>query len=163
LGLFTKGLVATPKDSRKFEDNMTRIVVHNHLPTTRSIGRFRATAGVRDHSDCGCGCGGKGDCNHSHDAPTHSQRDQSGYTKAELGIDVTYTKGGYGRPKISESRHYSVPDVTVDPRGHPPSGAFVADQLRRQPGYHSMIKDGWTAGKVEGYYKREQRDVGRMV
>jgi hypothetical protein len=201
---------------------MTRIVVHNHLPTTRSLGRFRATAGVLDHKDCGCGCGGKGDCNHSHDdkpgpadygqpkavgpdvkfmgGPTGrwnafingkmlrridgagrtwktregalaaakaempvAQRDKSGYAKAELGIDVTWSKGGYGRPKISEPRHYSVPDVTVDPRGHPPSSAFVGDHLRRQPGYHSMIKSGWTADKVEGYYKREQRDVGRMV
>jgi hypothetical protein len=133
---------------------MTRIVLHNHLPATRSVGRFRATAGVRD-SGCGCGCGGKGDCNHSHD--------KGSYPKAELGIDVTWTKGGYGRPKISEARHYSVPDVAVDPRGYAPSGAFVSDQLRRQPEYHSMIKSGWTADKVEGYYKREQRDVGRMV
>ena len=134
---------------------MTRIVLHNHLPATRSVGRFRTTAGVRDHQDCGCGCGGKGDCNHSHD--------KSPYAKAELGIDVTYVKGGYGRDKTIETRHYSVPNVVVDPRGHPPSGAFVADQLRKQPGYHSMTKSGWTADKVEGYYKREQRDVGRMV
>ncbi len=135
---------------------MTRIVLHNHLPMTRSLGRFRATAGVRDHKDCGCGCGGRGDCNHSHDQ-------SGGYPKAELGIDVVYTKGGYGREKISEARHYSVPGVTVDPRGHAPSGAFVSDQLRRQPGHASMVKAGWTADKVEGYYKREQRDVGRMV
>lgn len=301
---------------------MTRIVLHNHLPATRSIGRFRATAGVRDQSDCGCGCGGKGDCNQSHDAsplekakqnylkqsdlltkankevreltankqktkalvtevynrydkvkkdfeiarqeldrlerrgandeqpgpddygmpkamgpdakfmggrtarwnafvngkmlrrtdgagrtwktregalaaakaemstqrhdkfrndfdrdPTKEEqrrmvegsilrprgRDKSGYATAELGIDVTWVKGGYGRPKISEARHYSVPNVTVDPRGHAPSGAFVSDQLRRQPEYASMVKSGWTADKIEGYYKREQRDVGRMV
>jgi hypothetical protein len=267
---------------------MTRIVVFNHLPmrsATRSIGRFRATASVRDHhDDCGCGCGGKGDCNHSHDdagefhvtlvsrtggktksviikasseeealatarrqnpagsfykvdtgkgatrandaspletakqnylrqsellTKAHkevreltanrqktsalvnevynrydrvkrdfeaakqeldrlersSQRDgkNGDYTTAELGIDVIWTKGGYDRPKITESRHYSIPEVAVDPRGYAPSGAFVAEQLRRHPGYREMTQSGWTLGKVEGYYKREQRDVGRMV
>lgn len=126
-----------------------RVVLHNYL--TRDIGRFRATGGARD---CGCGCGGKGDCNHAHD---------DGYSKAELGIDVTYIKGGYGRPKISETRHYTVPSVLVDPRGYAPSSPFVAGELRKQPGHISMVKSGWTAEKAEGYYKREQRDLGKMV
>jgi hypothetical protein len=85
------------------------------------------------------------------------------YSKAELGIDVTYAKGGYGRPKILETRHYTVPNIMVDPRGYAPSGAFVAAELRKQPGHTSMVKSGWTAEKAEGYYKREQRDVGKMV
>lgn len=85
------------------------------------------------------------------------------YAKAELGIDVIYTKGGYGRPKITETRHYTVPNVGVDPRGHAPQPAFVMGQLRAQPEHRGMVKDGWTPEKVEGYYKREQRDVGRRL
>lgn len=127
-----------------------KVVLHNYM--TRNIGRFRATGGAQDHRDCGCGCGGKGDCNHAHDQ----------YSKAELGIDVTYAKGPMGK-QISESRHYTVPNVLVDPRGYAPSGAFVAAELRKLPGHQSMVKSGWTAEKAEGYYKREQRDVGRMV
>ena len=129
-----------------------KVVLHNYV--TRNIGSFRATGGARDHRDCGCGCGGKGDCNHSRD---------EGYSKAELGIDVTYVKGGYGRPKMTETRHYTVLNVLVDPRGYAPSGPFVAAELRKQPGHASMVKSGWTAEKAEGYYKREHRDVGRVV
>lgn len=129
---------------------MTRMIIHNYM--TRNIGSFRAVGGAKDHKDCGCGCGGKGDCNHDH------SRDKS-YTQAELGIDVTYEKGTIGN-KIKESRHYSVPNVTVDPRGHAPSGVFVAGQLRQLPGHIDMVRNGWTAAKAEGYYKKEQRDVG---
>lgn len=132
---------------------MRRIIVHNYMRGA-SVGRFRATAGVRDQKDdCGCGCAGKGDCNHAHDE----------YAKAEMGIDVLYVKGGYGCPKITERRAYTVPNVLVDPRGYPPSGPFVAQHLRNQPEHQSMVKSGWTAEKAEGYYKREQRDVGRKV
>ena len=125
-----------------------RIIVHNHL-RGRSVGSFRATAGVRDHKDCGCGCGGKGDC---------QQHDN--YAHAEMGIDVQYVKGGYGRPKMIETRSYTVPNVLVDPRGNPPSGPFVAQHLRSLPEHQGMVKAGWTAEKAEGYYKREHRDVG---
>jgi hypothetical protein len=130
---------------------MSRFVIHNHL--TRSVGRFRATAGVQDHGDCGCGCGGSGGCSH----------DRSEYPRAELGIDVTYIKGGYGRPKLTEHRHYSVSSVQVDPRGNAPSGAFVAGILRRLAGHKEMVTSGWTAEKAEGYYKKEQRDFGEVV
>lgn len=129
---------------------MARIVVHNYM--TRSVGRFRATGGAQDHLDCGCGCGGKGNCNHSHDSKD--------YAKAELGIDVTYSKGSMGREML-ETRHYDVPNITLDPRGRAPEQAFVAAELRRQPGHIDMVKGGWTAKKAEGYYKREQRDVSR--
>ena len=128
---------------------MTRMVIHNYM--TRNIGSFRAVGGAKDHKDCGCGCGGKGDCSHdhSHDAD---------YSKAELGIDVTYEKGTMGN-KIKESRHYSVPNILVDPRGYGPDPAHVASALRRLPGHIGMIRDGWTAARAEGYYKKEQRDV----
>lgn len=72
-------------------------------------------------------------------------------------------KGGYGRPKTTEHRHYSVPSVQVDPRGHAPSGAFVAGILRRLDEHKQMVSQGWTAEKAEGYYKKEQRDVGEVV
>lgn len=88
---------------------------------------------------------------------------RDGYAKAELGIDVTYLKGGFGRPRVTEQRHYTVPDVLVDPRGYPPQPAFVVGQLRGLSDHRSMIKDGWTTEKIEGYYKREQRDVGKML
>lgn len=135
-----------------------KVVVHNHL--SRNIGRFRATAAVRDHKhDCHCG----GACD---DCRKHSQlrlaRD-NGYVKGELGIDVTYVKGGYGRPKTTETRHYTVSGVLIDPRGYAPSAPFVADQLRKQPEHQRMVKSGWTAEHAEGYYKREQRDVGEVV
>lgn len=129
-----------------------KVAIHNHVRGS-SVGRFRATAAARDHGDCGCGCGGKGNCGHAHDQ----------YTYAELGIDVTYMKGGYGRPKMIETRHYTVPRVLVDPRGYPPEGAFVATELRKQPGHQEMVRGGWSPEKAEGYYKREQRDVGRKI
>src|ERR1017187_7084778 len=100
---------------------MTRMVIHNYM--TRNIGSFRATGGAKDRraSDCGCGCGGKGDCNHDH---SHDDA----YAKAELGIDVTYEKGTIGN-KIKETRHYTVPNVMVDPRGYGPQPAGVAAEL----------------------------------
>jgi len=129
---------------------MSRVVIHNHM--SRNIGRFRATAPVRDRGSCPCGCGGA--CNHNHD--------REGYAKAELGIDVTYAKGAMGR-QVHETRHYTIPNVTIDPRGHAPEPAFVAAELRKQPGHQDMIHAGWSADDVQGYYKREQRDVGRKI
>ena len=129
-----------------------KVAIHNYV-RGGSVGRFRATAPARDKHDCGCGCGGHGDCNHAHDQ----------YSKAELGIDVNYVKGGYGKPKITERKHYTIPNVIVDPRGYAPSGPFVAAQLRVLPEHQRMIHAGWTAEDAEGYYKREQRDVGRKV
>lgn len=75
---------------------------------------------------------------------------------------MTYAKGPMDK-KLIETRHYSVPGVTVDPRGYAPSSPFVAGELRRQPGHKAMVLGGWTAEKAEGYYKREQRDVGKRV
>jgi hypothetical protein len=131
---------------------MPRIVIHNYA--TRNVGRFRATAAVHDHGSGGCSCGGTcGDCS--------QQRDST--SKADLAIDVRYIKGGYGRPKIFESRHYVVSDVIVDPRGHAPGPEFVRSQLYRQPGHREMSKEGWSVDHIEGYYKSEQRDTGRRI
>lgn len=83
-------------------------------------------------------------------------------THADLSIDVTYTKGPTGKT-ITETRHYVVPNFLIDPRGVGPQPAGVAAELRRQPGHISMVRDGWTASRAEGYFKREKRELGDQV
>lgn len=128
-----------------------KVILHNHM--TRNIGRFRATGGAKDHKhDCRCG----GACD---DCRKHARlRSRDEYSRGEMGIDVTYAKGN-----MFEHRHFTVPDVLIDPHGQQPSGEFVADHLRRLSEHQRMTNSGWTAKKAEGYYKREQRDVGKMV
>jgi hypothetical protein len=131
---------------------MPRLIIHNY--PTRSLGRFRATAAVRDNKhDCGCGCGGNGDCGHSHDSSA----------KADVAIDVRYFKGGYGRPKVLETKHYVVSDVVVNSRGRAPSPEFVRAELYKQPGHKVMRREGWDVDDITGYYKSENRDTGQRI
>jgi hypothetical protein len=86
------------------------------------------------------------------------QRDASGYEKTNLGIDVKYVKGPSSN-QLVETRHYVVPGFLVDPRGYGPDPAAVATQLRRHPEHHDMVRAGWKANKVEGYYKQTKEHL----
>lgn len=137
---------------------MSRIVVNNYM--THNIGRFRATAAVHDHGKEPCHCGGSC-CAHKTVGRKLISRDS--YSYADVAIDVRYVKGGYGRPKVYETRHYTVPNVLVDPRGYPPTPEFVRNELRKQPDHQEMHRNGWHPENITGYYKREQRKLGDVV
>lgn len=137
---------------------MPHIVIHNYL--TRNLGRFRARASARDcggGAGCPCDCAS---CSQKNVCTDSKARDQ--YARADLDIDVIYEKGTIGN-KIRETRHYTVPNFLVDPRGHPPGPAAVAAELRRQPSHATMLRAGWVASKAEGYLNHEQRDVSRRT
>lgn len=142
-----------------------RIVIHNHL-RARPLGVFRATAPARDHAHAPgevCDCGGPCCSDKKVGLRDRYQRDAD-MEKTSLAIDVVYMKGGYGRPKINEARHYVVPGVTLDPRGHAPGPEFVRAELSKQPEYKAMRKDGWYPEKIEGYWKpsaANMRDIER--
>jgi hypothetical protein len=135
-----------------------RVVVHNHV-RSRPLGKFRATASVHDHgADCHCG----GSCDSCRDRlGLRDKHQRDSYQKTTLGIDVKYSKGPMGR-QIYETRHYTVSGFLVDPRGYGPQPAAVAAELRRQPEHGDMIRAGWTAEKVEGYYKQTRSDMSDL-
>ena|SRR5258708_39205851 len=129
-----------------------RVIVHNHY---RSLGKFRATAPVHDHG-AGCHCGGACDtCKDKQRLGLRDRFQRDTYEKTNLAIDVIYAKGGYGREKSTETRHYVIPGVLADPRGHAPSPEFVRAELSRLPEHKAMRQEGWDRiEKVEGYYKK---------
>jgi hypothetical protein len=181
---------------------MPRVVLHNYLPSRRSVGTFRATAPAHDHGADGCHCGGSCDSckTHGHDEGSKAEsflrevcgalNNYNGHvqklaaaqfnkgasvpeaikyirksvgafdsaTTADLGIDVTYTMG-----KLTETRHYTVSGIVIDQGGHGPQPGAVASELRKLPEHRRMIQGGWRAERAEGYFKQEQRDVGRMI
>jgi hypothetical protein len=92
-----------------------------------------------------CACGGR--CAHCR------ARD----AKAELAIDVVYT-----RRDGDVHKHYTVGDVEIDPAGTTPPPGQVRDILRRIAEHISMLRKGYKADKVEGYFTHEERDVARI-
>jgi hypothetical protein len=126
-----------------------RVVIHNHV---RPIGKFRATARAHDHGP-GCHCGGG--CDSCKDKLRLRHRD-SDYERANLSIDVRYSKG-----RDTTMRHYVVPGFQVDQRGGGPQPAGVTSELRRLPEHASMLRSGWVVDKAEGYYKQKMSDLNR--
>lgn len=139
-----------------------RVTVINHV---RNLGKFRAVGGMRahdhvGHDDCGCGgscCADKGQLglrDRFQKAPVRDIRYKKGeYEYTDLALDVVYAKGPWNQ-QVTETKHYVVPDVLVDPRGYGVQPAAVATALRGLARHIDMIKAGWTVKKAEGYYKQ---------
>ena len=79
-------------------------------------------------------------------------------TRADLAIDVRYTKGDR-----SETRHYVVRDVTVQQDGKSPDQGAIRRLLARHGDHRTMTMGGWNVDEVSGYYKAEHRNTGRRV
>lgn len=155
-----------------------RVTVHNYVGDRRvnSASSFKATRVVarspkahRDHAHApgeDCHCGGSCDICSGNSRPglrDRFQRDTGrDHERTNLIIDVVYLKGGYGRPRQTEARHYDVPGVLVDPRGYAPQPAFVMGELGKQPEHRSMVKAGWEPEKIEGYYKQTRNQMSGL-
>jgi hypothetical protein len=78
---------------------------------------------------------------------------------ASLHVDVTYTKGPFGSVERT-TRHYVV-ERPIGPGGHVSTANFGPDavrvELRKIDGHREMLRQGWTAERVEGYNRDAER------